>query len=251
MPLRRVMDFVDVDSAKWTQYAANKPWPLSWIYRREGVRLLALSGRWRRELDASVFVTVEEAALFRSLAPEIGAERVVAVANGVDTAYFDPARAYPNPYPAIGERVLVFTGAMDYWANIDAVESCPGGVSDDPARLSREPFLHQRAAQAAVQRLAELPGVRVTGTVPDVRPYLAHARLSVAPLRIARGVQNKVLEALAMARPVVATPAALEGLVPAAELQGWAAREPAELARRVLTLLTDDAEGSGWAGWAA
>ncbi|HQC73456.1 MAG TPA: TIGR03087 family PEP-CTERM/XrtA system glycosyltransferase [Candidatus Competibacteraceae bacterium] len=242
--LRRVMDFVDVDSAKWTQYAASKPWPLSWIYRREGMRLLAFERTVAAELDASVFVTAEEAALFRSLAPEIGAERVVAVANGVDTAYFDPARAYPNPYPA-GERVLVFTGAMDYWANIDAVESFAREVFPTIRHACPESHFYIVGARpaAAVQRLAELPGVRVTGTVPDVRPYLAHARLSVAPLRIARGVQNKVLEALAMARPVVATPAALEGLVPAAELQGWAAREPAELARRVLTLLTDDAEG--------
>lgn len=241
--LRRVMDFVDVDSAKWTQYAANKPWPLSWIYRREGRVLLDYEQGVAAEFAASVFVTDEEAALFRQLAPAIAPTRVVAIANGVDTEYFNPDRDYPNPYPA-DEQVLVFTGAMDYWANVDAVDGFARTVFPTIRRaLPNSRFYIVGARPTAdVQQLATLPGVRVTGTVPDVRPYLAHARLAVAPLRIARGVQNKVLEAMAMAQPVLATQAAMEGIIPCPDLTESVADDPATLAQRALALLADPAE---------
>ncbi|HRZ05528.1 MAG TPA: TIGR03087 family PEP-CTERM/XrtA system glycosyltransferase [Candidatus Competibacteraceae bacterium] len=213
--LRRVMDFVDVDSAKWAQYAENKPWPFSWIYRRESDRLLTFERAVAQEFAASVFVTAEEAALFCRLAPEVPAEKVLTVANGVDTDYFNPDREYPNPYPA-EERVLVFTGAMDYWANVDAVEWFARTVFPEIHRAAPDSRFYIVGARpaATVQQLTTVPGVRVTGTVPDVRPYIAHAEFSVAPLRIARGVQNKVLEAMAMGKPVLATSAALEGIGP-------------------------------------
>lgn len=238
--MRRVMDFVDVDSAKWTQYADGKSWPMSWVYRREGRALLAWERRLAAEFAASVFVTPEEATLFRQLAPEIPAERVVAISNGVDTSYFDPGRDYANPY-AINEQVLTFTGAMDYWANVDAVNWFARTVFPEIHRTVPESRFYIVGARptAAVRQLAELPGVRVSGTVPDVRPYLAHARLTVAPLRIARGVQNKVLEAMAMARPVMATQAAMEGVVPCPELRHMVADEPVDLVRLALTLLGD------------
>jgi sugar transferase (PEP-CTERM/EpsH1 system associated) len=253
--LRRVMDFVDVDSAKWAQYADGKPWPLSWIYRRESERLLAFERAVAQEFTASVFVTTEEAALFRRLAPEVPAERVIAVANGVDTDYFNPDRDYANPYPA-AERVLVFTGAMDYWANVDAVEWFARTVFPDIYRAVPDSRFYIVGARptAAVQQLATLPGVQVTGTVPDVRPYIVHAKFSVAPLRIARGVQNKVLEAMAMGKPVLATAAAMEGIGPLGggsfthplekgELGGISVADaPAELAQQALALLADRAE---------
>ena len=258
--LRRVMDFVDVDSAKWAMYADSKPWPLSWIYRRESRRLLTFERAVAREFAASVFVTAEEAALFRRLAPEVPADRVIAVANGVDTDYFNPDREYPNPYPA-EERVLVFTGAMDYWANVEAVDWFARAVFPAIQRAAPDSRFYIVGARptAAVRQLASLPGVRVTGTVPDVRPYLAHALVAVAPLRIARGVQNKVLEAMAMGKAVLATPAALEGIgpsqafaspTPALPREGggdkaaewgavWVADDPTELARQALALLAD------------
>jgi sugar transferase (PEP-CTERM/EpsH1 system associated) len=165
-----------------------------------------------RQMDASIFVSPAETQLFASLAPE-SRNKLHAVNNGVDTDYFSPERPYTNPFPA-GTRPLVFTGAMDYWPNIDAVDffarsvlpevraACPDAgfwiVGSNPAK--------------AVLDLEGLPGVTVTGRVPDVRPYLRHAALVVAPLRIARGIQNKVLEAMAMAKTVVATPQAAEGI---------------------------------------
>lgn len=238
--LRRVMDFVDVDSVKWAQYAEGKPWPLSWIYRREGRVLLDYERTVATEFAASVFVTDEEAALFRRLAPEVSPGRVTAIANGVDMDYFNPDRDYPNPYPA-NEQILAFTGAMDYWANVDAVSWFARIVFPEILRTVPDSRFYIVGARptAEVQQLAALPGVRVTGTVPDVRPYLAHAHLAVAPLRIARGVQNKVLEAMAMAQSILATPAAMEGILSCPDLQESVADDPATLAQRALALLAD------------
>lgn len=238
--LTRVMDFVDVDSAKWAQYADGKPWPLNWIYRRESERLLTFERAVAAEFATSVFVTPEEAALFRQLAPDIPAERVIAISNGVDTNFFDPGQDYPNPY-AENQQVLVFTGAMDYWANVDAVDWFARMVFPEILHAAPDSQFYIVGARptAAVQQLAALPGIKVTGTVPDVRPYIAHARFSVASLRIARGVQNKVLEAMAMAKPVLATPAAMEGIAPCPELNHWVADTPVKLTKLALELLTD------------
>jgi sugar transferase (PEP-CTERM/EpsH1 system associated) len=209
--LNRIIDFVDVDSDKWRQYAARKAWPVSWIYQREGRNLLSFDQHVAARFDHALFVSEHEAALFRSLAPD-SAGRVLAIGNGVDSAYFQDDAEYRNPY-APEDEVLVFTGAMDYWANVDAVTWFAQEVFPEVARLrprARFYIVGARPAEA-VTRLAA-PGITVTGSVEDVRPYLAHARLVVAPLRIARGIQNKVLEGLAMGKPVLASPAAMEGI---------------------------------------
>ena len=217
---RRVVDFCDIDSDKWRQYALQKSWPMSWVYRREADTLLTYERHVAASTDAALFVSDAEAALFRTMAPESGA-KIGYFNNGVDTEYFSPERAYERPFGA-GERALVFTGAMDYWPNIDAVQWFAAEVF--PQLLALDPMLRFYIVGArpapAVQALAAHPGVIVTGTVPDVRPYIHHADICVAPLRIARGIQNKVLEAMAMARPVVVSPQALEGIdaVPGREL---------------------------------
>ncbi|MBW8897819.1 MAG: TIGR03087 family PEP-CTERM/XrtA system glycosyltransferase, partial [Massilia sp.] len=209
---RRVVDFCDVDSDKWRQYADQKSWPMNWLYRYEARQLLAYERRVARDYDASLFVSAPEADLFRQLAPESTA-KIGHFSNGVDTDYFSPDQPHADPYPA-GERALVFTGAMDYWPNVDAVQWFAADIF--PALRERfaglKFYIVGSRPAPAVQELARLPGVVVTGTVPDVRPYIAHAAVSVAPLRIARGIQNKVLEAMAMATPVVVSPQALEGI---------------------------------------
>ncbi|MBU1664310.1 MAG: TIGR03087 family PEP-CTERM/XrtA system glycosyltransferase [Gammaproteobacteria bacterium] len=233
----RVMDFVDIDSDKWRQYATTKSWPLSWLYRREGKRLL----RWERKVaatfDASLFVSATEAADFRALAPE-SAARIGYYNNGVDADYYSPERAYDNPYPA-GVEAVAFTGAMDYWPNMDAVDWYAREVLPH-LRASRPNLLFAIVGSrppAQVQALATLPGVLVTGRVDDVRPWLAHARVVVAPLRIARGIQNKVLEGMAMARTVVATPQALEGINAWVGEEVRCAASAADLARETLAAL--------------
>ncbi len=210
--VRRVIDFVDVDSDKWRQYAKSKSWPMSAVYQREARRLEIYERRIAAEFDASVLVSQDEARLFKTLAPE-SAGRIDYLNNGVDSEYFSPHRHYANPYLP-GEKVLVFTGAMDYWANVDAVtwfaqEVFPQIVQSNP--MARFYIVGGHPA-SALKQLENIAGVHVTGGVPDVRPYLAHAITAVAPLRIARGVQNKVLEAMAMAKPVLATSAAVEGI---------------------------------------
>jgi sugar transferase (PEP-CTERM/EpsH1 system associated) len=162
-----------------------------------------------------LFVTEAEARRFVTLAPE-SAGRVDWLENGVDLAQFNPALDFANPYaglPGDGPD-LVFTGNMDYWPNVDAAVWFAENVLTRLQRIHAGLRLHVVGANPALQvkRLVERPGVYVTGRVPDVRPYVAHAALAVAPLRIARGIQNKVLEAMAMAKPVVASRQAFEGI---------------------------------------
>jgi sugar transferase (PEP-CTERM/EpsH1 system associated) len=206
---RTIMDFVDVDSAKFAQLADTAALPLRPLYRREA----ELLGRFEREVascvDASLFVTEAEAALFRQGG---GAGRIVPVENGIDARHFDPDAAFER----VDEpgHLIVFTGQMDYQPNIDAVAWFADAVL--PALRLQHPqarfAIVGRQPALAVQALAKLPGVIVTGAVPDVRGWLAAASVCVAPLRLARGIQNKVLEAMAMARPVVASPSAAEGI---------------------------------------
>jgi sugar transferase (PEP-CTERM/EpsH1 system associated) len=210
-PLRRVLDLVDVDSEKWHGYADNKAWPLSALYRREGRLLLEFERKAAAEFDRVLLVSPAEAELFRLRAPE-SASKVDYYNNGVDSHYFAPQADHPSPYGTA--RALVFTGAMDYEPNIQAV--CWFAERVMPMLRSQHGDLQfhivgSRPA-APVRELQKLPGVCVSGTVPDVRPYLQHAELVVAPLRIARGIQNKVLEAMAMQKTVIASPQALEGI---------------------------------------
>ncbi|MFO1250903.1 MAG: TIGR03087 family PEP-CTERM/XrtA system glycosyltransferase [Inhella sp.] len=198
-----LVDFVDMDSAKWRDYAPRHAWPLSWLYAREGRELLRFERLVAERTRASYFVTDAECALFRAAAPE-SSERVQTLCNGVDAEFFDPALDLPNPYGP-DELPIVFTGAMDYWPNVDAVQWFVAEMLPQLRQRHARLRFHivGRAPTAAVQALAG-ESVHVSGTVPDVRPYLRHAAAVVAPLRLARGIQNKVLEAMAMARPVVA-----------------------------------------------
>ena len=208
-----VFDAEDVDSEKWRSYAQAKRWPISWLYRREAKKLLAYEREMASSTHVSIFVSQEEAALFKQLAPE-SAHKVHYRTQGVDSAYFDPALSYDNPYQS-GQKVLVFTGAMDYWPNVEAVKWFCQHVLQ--AVLAREPnFLFCIVGMKPtedVKQLGKLPGVRVTGGVPDVRPYLHHALAACLPLQLARGIQNKALEAMSMTLPVLATEGALVGIV--------------------------------------
>ncbi len=205
--LKTIVDFVDLDSAKWGDYASRRAWPASALYGREARRLFAYERQVAARAQASLFVTEEEARQLRAGAPEC-AERIVAIRNGVDSDHFSPSHSFASPF-LDGERPLVFTGAMDYWPNIDAVMWFAREVL--PAIRRVQPsvrfYVVGMNPDASVRTLASDPAVTVTGRVADVRPYLQHAAVVVAPLRVARGIQNKVLEAMAMAKPVVASAA--------------------------------------------
>ncbi len=241
----RVLDMVDVDSAKWSAYAATAAWPARAVYAREGRTLLAFERRAAQVFTRSIFVNEAEWRHFVKLAPE-ARDRTGWIENGVDLAHFSPTLTFADPFPAmrhpVGEQPLqppgeppagqppgrpdgaqagpfgaprlVFTGRMDYRPNIDAVTWFARAVLPElRMRVPNTRFAIVGAAPSPeVAQLATLPGVIVTGRVPDTRPWLAHASIVVAPLLIARGIQNKVLEGMAMARPVIATPEAFEGV---------------------------------------
>ena len=241
--LPMLVDFVDVDSAKWTEYAAHHRWPVSWLYRREGERLLAYERAVAASSARSFFVTEKEAALFRDLAPE-SVLSCEAMCNGVDAEYFAPDPERASPYPP-DELSVAFTGAMDYWPNIDAVTWFASEML--PRLRAKWPTLRfhivGRSPAPAVRALAG-EAVTVTGTVPDVRPYLQHAAVVVAPLRLARGIQNKILEAMAMGRPVVAAHECAEAIEAERGTELIAAQGADAFVREVDALLRDPARAA-------
>lgn len=205
---RVIMDFVDMDSAKFAAYASAAKGPKRWMLAREARLLMAYETEVAARADASLFVSEAEAGLFRR---STGAE-AHAIENGIDTGYFDPSVDFEHV--EAGGALIVFTGQMDYRPNVEAVTWFVEDI------LPRVRAIHPDAGFAivgrnpgdAVRALARQEGVIVTGEVKDVRGWLAAAAVVVAPLKLARGIQNKVLEAMAMARPVVASSAAAEGI---------------------------------------
>ena len=208
----RILHFADVDSEKFAAYTMHvKGWKRH-LFALEARRVRAAETRLSAGADAIAFVSDEEAALFRTVV-NTGGARIVTIANGVDAEAFDPGKPWPRPAWGVGSA-FVFTGAMDYQPNIDAVV----WFADEVLPAIRA--VHSQAQFAivgmnpapSVKALTSRPGVLVTGRVPDIRPYLAHATAVVAPLRIAQGIQNKVLEGLAMGRPTIVSTRALTGI---------------------------------------
>lgn len=225
-----VMDFVDVDSDKWRQYSDHRQPPLSWLYRTEGRRLQAAEAEIARWAGVCLLATSAEETLLQSFAPWA---RTAVIRNGIDLAYYAPIPAAP------GQPAILFTGAMDYLPNVDAASYF---CADILPRVRREIpntkfYIVGLNPSPAVLRLAEIPGVAVTGTVADVRPYYARASVCVAPMRIGRGVQNKVLQGMAMGLPVVASTLAGRGIGAEPTRHLEVADEPADFASHVVRLL--------------
>jgi sugar transferase (PEP-CTERM/EpsH1 system associated) len=235
---RFIMDFVDVDSVKFESYAGEGNPLMRWINAREGRLLGAFERDVAMQADASLLVSETEAALFRS---RTGAGTVMALENGIDTDFYDPAANLKKLHPVFPDPLIVFTGQMDYRPNIEAVADFAKNAMPRIRSVHREATfaIVGRNPTQAVSDLSMLPGVQVTGAVEDVRTWLAAADVVVAPLRIARGVQNKVLEAMAMARPVVASPAAAEGIDAENGIHFHVERDAEAEAARVCALLSD------------
>lgn len=209
---RFLMDFVDFDSAKYAAYGTNGHGPMGWVNRREGRVLHDYERRVAHRADISTFVSAAEAEAFRA-AGGVDESTILPLENGVNLDYFNAGADYSRIEPP-ARPLIVFTGQMDYRPNIEAVESFAREAM--PIVRAAHPdasfAIVGRNPSPQVEALSALPGVTVTGAVPDVRGWLAAADVVVAPLRTARGVQNKVLEAMAMGRPVVASPQAAEGI---------------------------------------
>ncbi len=234
---RRVLDFVDVDSEKWRQWAARAGAPLGWAYGLEARRLRQLERRGGTLADRVLFVSAEEAALFQTFARAAAAVRVVP--NGVNTDFFRP----PRDRPVAQDPNILFTGALDYRPNVDAVvyfarEVLPRVRREIPAaQFTAVGHRPSRRLRRAIQPLGDT--VRIAGSVPDVRPYFGQARVCVAPLRLGRGVQNKVLEAMAMGVPVVVSPVAAQGLAVNDGVDVLVAETAEQCAAAVVALLRD------------
>ena len=230
---RLVTDFVDADAEKWRAYEAASQGLKRALYGAEFRRLIRYETEVAAGSSANIFVSETERKIFSRLVP--GAADLHVVANGVDTDFFQPQPAFGAADPG----AIVFSGTMDYKPNIEAVS----WFADDVLPLVRRRVTHAHLnivgakPAPAVLALAKRDGVTVTGSVPDMRPWLQQAEAIVAPLKIARGIQNKVLEGMAMARPVVTTPEALDGITARPGIDLLVARGAAEFADHLVTVL--------------
>lgn len=202
---RTVVDLVDVDSQKWLDYARDASGVKRLLFNLEGRRVRKLESRIASNADSVVLVSEEETRLFQDV---VGAENAHAVTNGVDTDYFQPAQCPVNPHEC------VFVGVLDYRANVEGLRwFCREVWPQVRQRFPDATFrIVGRRPNDTVKQLGHLPGVELVGEVEDVRQHVARAAVTVAPLLVARGIQNKVLESLAMGKAVVASSQALEGI---------------------------------------
>jgi sugar transferase (PEP-CTERM/EpsH1 system associated) len=229
-----VTDFVDVDSNKWKQYATFAPFPFSSVYKREARALRNYERRVSEHSSCVVVTTEREARLVREIS---ASAHVEVIPNGVDTQHFRP----PDRSAVPAASAIGFTGDMSYFPNEEAVTWFARTVLPLIRKaLPQVQFLIVgRNPSHKVQKLGEIPGVEVTGFVPDVRPYLARIQVSVAPFAIAAGIQNKILEAMAYGLPVVGTARAVQGLSEKAGAAVEVANGAEEMAGKIVRLLLD------------
>lgn len=231
-----VVDLVDVDSEKWRAYSKTSTWPLSKIFAREAKNLAVLEAKIVSRSERTLLVSEEEAGLLRKANPGME-EKIIGISNGVDTSFFDPRSYTREPR----SNSLLFTGALDYQPNIEAVVWFCDKIWPEIRAVHRDVVFYIAGSSPVSQilDLARLNGVNVLSDVPDMAEIIASAHIVVAPLRTARGIQNKVLEALAMAKPTVTTSVANVGVngVPGEHLM--VADTAAEFAAAVNLLLND------------
>ncbi|MEJ2246879.1 MAG: TIGR03087 family PEP-CTERM/XrtA system glycosyltransferase [Acidobacteriota bacterium] len=226
----KFLDFVDSDASKWLQYAEYKAVPMSWLYRYEGKKMAEFEREMVRAYDASIFVSARET---RHLLDNNYRDKIHFVQNGIDIKYFSESR------PEKSSDILIFTGAMDYYPNIDAVTFFTNDIFPlvRSVRPTAQFLIVGSQPTPAVRKLGNRDGITVTGTVPDVRPYMEKAKVSVIPMRISQGIQNKILEAVAAGIPVVTTSAAAAGFNATGKMPITIADSAADIAENIIRLL--------------
>lgn len=231
--VKLIMDFVDLDSDKWAQYATYTRYPINLIFKLENSRLFRYECEINRLFDYSIFVSDREERIFKNEHPAM--QNVHVIPNGVDSQYFTPKLQelikcdtnqsqstdqwidgeikYDSPYKK-NKPILLFTGIMNYFANEDGVRwFCDTILPKIKQKIPEvEFYIVGNKPTRIVRKLSMLKGVNVTGYVEDIRPYYWYADVCVIPLRIARGLQNKVLEAMATGNAVIATSNASDGI---------------------------------------
>ncbi|MBZ5496002.1 MAG: TIGR03087 family PEP-CTERM/XrtA system glycosyltransferase [Acidobacteriia bacterium] len=230
----RVMDFGDMDSEKWFRFARQRAFPLSLGYQMEGIKLRRYEERLARAFNCCTVVSRAEKRTLDTFGFPVS---VTVIPNGVDIDYFN------NPTGNYDPRTLIFLGQMDYYPNVDAVEYFCNAILPLIRRELPDVRLQivGNSPNRRVRNLARIPGVEITGPVPDVRPYLIKAAVSIAPLRIACGIQNKVLESMAMRVPVVASSGAFDGITAVENEDLLVDDSPEGFASKVVALLNDPA----------
>jgi len=231
----KLLDFGDMDSHKWLEYANYKQFPLGWGYRVEGTKMTLAEKRLARKFDLCTTTTRTEWETLESYRTGVATDWFP---NGVDTEWFCPSGAPYDP------DTISFIGRMDYYPNQECM-----------ARFCKQTWPLLKAARPKMKllivgadpspemrALGLLDGVTVTGSVPDVRPHVRSSAVMVAPMNIARGTQNKILEAMAMGVPVVTSAIAAGGVDAEAASHFLVANGPPEYARAILGLLENPAE---------
>ncbi|MBL8483970.1 MAG: TIGR03087 family PEP-CTERM/XrtA system glycosyltransferase [Rhodocyclaceae bacterium] len=231
----KILDFGDMDSQKWLEYANYKPWPLSWGYWLEGGKMLRAEKRLAGRFDLCTATTRAEWETLKSYGVEVDTDWFP---NGVDSEFFKPADA------AYDADTISFVGRMDYFPNQECMfDFCRSTLPlIQRVRPQAKLLIVGADPSPAVRKLGELPGVTVTGSVPDVRPYLQRSVAMVAPLNIARGTQNKILEAMSVGVPVVTSRTAAGGVDAEDEAHFLVADTPQDYADRLVRLMSDAAE---------
>jgi sugar transferase (PEP-CTERM/EpsH1 system associated) len=202
----KVLDYGDIDSAKWREYQEYRSFPLSLGYALEARKLRRYEKKMARCFPQCTVTTRAELSEFETMGTSVPCR---VIPNGVDTEYFKG-----TPWLRRNARVIAFVGRMDYFPNVDGILYFAKEIF--PLVREKVPDAELRIIGSepgrAILNLNQMPGVKVTGYVPDVRPHLLDAAVAVAPLRIARGTQNKILEMMAFGVPVVATSQAARGI---------------------------------------
>jgi sugar transferase (PEP-CTERM/EpsH1 system associated) len=231
----KLLDFGDMDSQKWLEYARYKPFPLSAGYWLEGRKLARAEKRLASRFDMCTATTQAEWATLESYGTGVASGWFP---NGVDGAYFVPSEERYEP------DTIAFVGRMDYYPNQECMlDFCARTLPRlRAARPGFKLLIVGADPSPAIRRLGKLPGVTVSGSVPDVRPFLRRAALMVAPLNIARGTQNKILEAMAMGIPVVASRVAAGGVDASSPEHFLVASTPEEYTAAILHVVQNPAE---------
>lgn len=229
------MDFMDLDSDKWQQYSQRSGFPMRWLYQREAAKVAQLEFQAARICQACFFIAQAEIDLFKQKVPQAP---VYSLGNGIDTKAFHPADKGLRE-DCVSGPVLLFVGAMDYTPNVDAVcwfvtDAWPQVRKNHPgARF----IIGGMNPSSAVQALTRYDGVEVTGFVEEILPYFHQADIFVAPFRLARGVQNKVLQAFACGLPTITTPMGAEGIDCVAQVHYVPAESTSDFVREIQGLL--------------
>jgi sugar transferase (PEP-CTERM/EpsH1 system associated) len=233
-----IQDFVDLDSDKWLQYAQYTTYPQSLIYKTENKRLFRYEVEINKAFDYSVFVAQREMDIFKTIYAQ--AKNIRVIPNGVSADYFQPKHEFFCSRKK-KKPVLVFTGMMNYFANEDGVRwFCQDIFPQVRSSIPEVQFyIVGNQPTHTVRKLNRSPGVKVTGYVDDIRDYYQLADICVIPLRIARGLQNKVLEAMAAGKAVVATSNASDGISCSNEEDIVIANDSETFANQVISLLND------------